>query len=301
MWFLSRAQIRQLQIDLASLGYYNMAIDGQYGNGTRTAVRNFQRDNGLKVDGSAGSITRRAVESAVANLAKGDTKLPEPSKNVPVDVQWLDRQTEIIRVKLSDVEMKVYSANTVQTVSARLKSIIGKKPILIFNGGLFTRTRHMSYAKSDGVELTRVAPSMWAMCQINDRIDLVGITWARNNGREKDITQAIGAYPTLVVAGKKSFDVSTASNFANVRHPRLAFGLDDDYLYAVIVHGRNSKDGHFGATLNEMADLCVRLKLKHAINLDGGGSISAYDGNGKRLDKNPEVRPVKTIVEIYVK
>jgi len=301
---LTREQARQLQIDLASLGYYNMAIDGLYGNGTREAVRRFQRDNGLVVDGSAGAITRRAISVAIQRLTIGGTKTPESNKVPNMDVIWLDRQVQIFKLPLSEIRMEVFGHPRVQTVQAKVRSLANNnKPILAFNGGLFSGLRHMSYAKSGGIELTPTAPSLWTIGQFKDgRMDLVGISWAKANNRFNDITDAIGAYPTLVINGEKRFDSNIyATSFGNSRQPRLAYGMDDTHLYAVIAHGRNSKLGHFGMTLNEMADLCVRLKLKHAINLDGGGSISVVDRNGNRLDKNPDSRSVKTMILIYPK
>lgn len=43
--------IAQMQQELASGGYYRGAIDGVIGNGTRSAIRAYERDNGLRVDG----------------------------------------------------------------------------------------------------------------------------------------------------------------------------------------------------------------------------------------------------------
>ncbi|MEO8439442.1 MAG: peptidoglycan-binding protein [Spartobacteria bacterium] len=41
----------RVQRQLAEAGYYRGAIDGIVGDGTRRAIRNFERDNGLPVDG----------------------------------------------------------------------------------------------------------------------------------------------------------------------------------------------------------------------------------------------------------
>ncbi len=42
---------RRVQRQLSAAGYYRGAIDGVVGDGTRSAIRSFERDNGLKVDG----------------------------------------------------------------------------------------------------------------------------------------------------------------------------------------------------------------------------------------------------------
>ncbi len=49
--------VADLQRALKQLGYYSKEVDGQFGTGTRTAVRAFQRANGLSVDGVAGQKT----------------------------------------------------------------------------------------------------------------------------------------------------------------------------------------------------------------------------------------------------
>ena len=54
-------EVQALQQRLAALGYYNGAIDGDFGRVTDTAVKAFQRANGLYVDGVVGPLTRQAL------------------------------------------------------------------------------------------------------------------------------------------------------------------------------------------------------------------------------------------------
>lgn len=49
--------VRSLQKRLKELGYFSSSVDGDYGDMTENAVRLFQEQNGLKVDGKAGSET----------------------------------------------------------------------------------------------------------------------------------------------------------------------------------------------------------------------------------------------------
>ena len=51
----------ELQARLQYIGYYNGAIDGKFGYGTYWALRNFQQDYGLDVDGIAGASTKTAL------------------------------------------------------------------------------------------------------------------------------------------------------------------------------------------------------------------------------------------------
>ena len=50
-------EVRRIQQKLKSMGYYTGSVDGIYGTQTQSAVRKFQRDNGLTVDGIAGPKT----------------------------------------------------------------------------------------------------------------------------------------------------------------------------------------------------------------------------------------------------
>ena len=50
-------EVRRIQQKLKNWGYYTGSVDGIYGSQTKNAVRKFQRDNGLTVDGIAGPKT----------------------------------------------------------------------------------------------------------------------------------------------------------------------------------------------------------------------------------------------------
>lgn len=58
----SRGQeVRQIQTKLKNWGYYNGAVDGIYGWQTESAVKSFQKKNGLTPDGVAGKQTLNAM------------------------------------------------------------------------------------------------------------------------------------------------------------------------------------------------------------------------------------------------
>ena len=54
-------EVKQIQTKLKRWGYYNGNIDGIYGSKTVSAVKYFQRTNGLTVDGIAGTQTLQAM------------------------------------------------------------------------------------------------------------------------------------------------------------------------------------------------------------------------------------------------
>lgn len=54
-------EVRKIQEKLKRWGYYDGAVDGIYGSKTLSAVKSFQRKNGLAVDGIAGEKTLSAM------------------------------------------------------------------------------------------------------------------------------------------------------------------------------------------------------------------------------------------------
>ena len=59
------ADVTKLQTALNAQGYDCGAADGIFGAATEKAVRAFQKDNGLAVDGIAGRMTWTAIERAL--------------------------------------------------------------------------------------------------------------------------------------------------------------------------------------------------------------------------------------------
>jgi peptidoglycan hydrolase-like protein with peptidoglycan-binding domain len=64
-------EIKKLQTELGRLGFDPNGIDGKYGNGTFKAVQQFQKANGLQVDGQAGTNTLAAIEKSINGTPKG--------------------------------------------------------------------------------------------------------------------------------------------------------------------------------------------------------------------------------------
>lgn len=70
-------EVIQIQKKLKYWGYYDGDVDGIYGSKTKTAVEKFQRKNGLKVDGIAGTNTLKAmgIQSSSSYNYDNDAKL----------------------------------------------------------------------------------------------------------------------------------------------------------------------------------------------------------------------------------
>lgn len=84
-------EVVKLQQALQSRGYYKGTIDGIYGEGTKTAVSNFQRESGLAVDGIAGSNTFAALYSNTT-VSRGTSIIR--TNYSQDDLYWLSRIIE---------------------------------------------------------------------------------------------------------------------------------------------------------------------------------------------------------------
>ena len=62
--------IRQRQMNLKFLGFYNKSIDGVEGEGTKQAYKDFQKTNGLVVDGIYGVNTDAKLIAVIKEIQK---------------------------------------------------------------------------------------------------------------------------------------------------------------------------------------------------------------------------------------
>lgn len=99
----------------------------------------------------------------------------------------------------------------------------------------------------------------------------------------------------------------SSAQFYDKRHPRAAFGYDDDGNgYLVVIDGR-FKGQADGATIYETAYICHMLGMTEAINLDGGGSTTLWTEktgvinhpyDNKKFDHEGE-RSVPNLIVVY--
>jgi len=70
--------VSQIQQVLKQQGFYGGNVDGVFGNGTETALKGFQKEYGLTVDGKAGTATLKALgitQSTTQSSDSGDVNL----------------------------------------------------------------------------------------------------------------------------------------------------------------------------------------------------------------------------------
>ena len=82
---LTAEEIKELQQKLKDLGYKMTMIDGDFGNETKTAIQDFQKDNDIEATGIANSETLKALKKA--KTSKSDTKKHELTAEEVRDLQ----------------------------------------------------------------------------------------------------------------------------------------------------------------------------------------------------------------------
>lgn len=117
--------VKELQNQLKKLGYYSGTADGKYGSGTVTAVKKFQKANGLTADGKAGAKTRALLE--IKSSAASSSGTSSSSSGAAVLTRTLRRgctgeDVKAVQTRLKDLgyfSNKIdgsYGSNTITAV-----------------------------------------------------------------------------------------------------------------------------------------------------------------------------------------
>ena len=149
-------EVKALQSALYQLGFYKKTLDGVYGSGTRTAVRDFQKATGLSVDGVAGPVTIGKLETLTGididgassgntgntgnNGSTGSTETPSTGEGlfggVYTTIQYGDKGD---RVKILQQALKAVGYN--------ISKVDG-----IFGSGTYTAVREFQRNEKLGVD-----------------------------------------------------------------------------------------------------------------------------------------------------
>ena len=94
------AEVRKMQNRLKELGYLKGSADGDFGAATEAAVKSFQAQNGLAVDGKAGTATLNKLYSANAKKAPANvTNTPKPTATPFTSFKHGDTGAEVKRMQ----------------------------------------------------------------------------------------------------------------------------------------------------------------------------------------------------------
>lgn len=96
-------EVRKLQGRLAELGYYAGGVDGIYGSTTTSAVKAFQRANGLSGDGQAGTQTQTKLYSANAKYATSPVTTANPDQTRTLSVGMTGNDVYALQERLIEL------------------------------------------------------------------------------------------------------------------------------------------------------------------------------------------------------
>ncbi len=129
----------------------------------------------------------------------------------------------------------------------------------------------------------------------------------RNLYSKEDIEFAVTGAPQIVRKGLnvyKGLSEGLTSRFVDARHPRTGIGTtkNNEEIFIIAVDGRQPQIS-IGMTLNELAELFIKLECHNSLNLDGGGSTTMWV-NGKVVNSPSDPtgeRPVSDAILIIEK
>lgn len=88
--------VKELQQNLVKLGYLCGEADGKFGKQTEAAVRSFQKDNGLKEDGIAGSVTQTVINTLLAGKQPQNDESTEAPKTTEERLAALEEAVALL-------------------------------------------------------------------------------------------------------------------------------------------------------------------------------------------------------------
>jgi len=117
---------------------------------------------------------------------------------------------------------------------------------------------------------------------------------------EKNDRDFLGGSPALLLNNKIVDEFPNLDHgFIHGKHPRIGIGGTDSFIYIVISNGRSRWRRWYGSTLSEFTKIFIQLGCKDAINLDGGGSITAVKKLGYYFKLGS--RKVANMIAFYLK
>jgi exopolysaccharide biosynthesis protein len=289
--------VRDLQSALVALGYDPKGVDGIFGPGTDAAVRQFQKDNQLVVDGIAGPATYRTLNATLRNLQTSN-----PSPKVYKTLRRFSSNVHVLELPMNkffvDVDLGVRGRLETVRKIVEDKRKAGKKIVGGTNGGFFefnASSEHLGMLIDNGLYYS--PPHNYFIDLIyykNGKVEIVnlhGYDKEKLTSLQRNAYWGIGTSYSLIQNGVINLENSHKFDHAKQRHPRTLLGVTkDDKWLMVVVDGRTSTN--LGVTAQQSAEIMRELGAYQAVNLDGGGSSTmVVVENGKAVLKNRPGNP----------
>lgn len=148
--------VRQLQTDLAALGYYTGNITGHFGSLTKDAVVKFQRANGLTADGIVGAKTLARIEA----LRKGASSSGSSSSSSSSSASNSSGSSASSSGSSSLLQYGVKGSEAVRKLQQNLKALgYYKTGSITGNYGSLTKEAVMQFQRDNGLTADGIAGS----------------------------------------------------------------------------------------------------------------------------------------------
>lgn len=108
------SDVKRLQQRLKDLGYYTGSVDGKFGQGTESAVRDFQAAHKLTVDGKAGKSTQTTLYGSSAKKKTATTVTAKPASGSGTKATPKPSTTSSYTNGKTDIYLEVGSNNAKQ-------------------------------------------------------------------------------------------------------------------------------------------------------------------------------------------
>lgn len=270
--------VKLLQEALIILGYDPRGVDGSFGPGTDAAVRQFQKDNNLAVDGSVGPATIRILNANLHNLNAANPTTPSIYQSLRlyssnIHILELNPNNFIIDLDLG-IRGKLEKVSTI----VKQKYLQNNKVVAGINAGFFifnNNREHLGLLIDDGLYYSPPSADFIDFIYYKNGkteiVNLIGYDQQKLSDLQKNAYWAMGTSYSLIQNGKINLENSYKFDHAKYRHPRTLLGVkaDGTFLF-VVVDGRTSLS--LGVNATQSAELMQRLGAVQAVNLDGGGS-----------------------------
>jgi peptidoglycan hydrolase-like protein with peptidoglycan-binding domain len=142
------SDVKSVQTQLKTLGYYTYTVDGVYGNGTIAAVSAFQKNNSLSVDGLVGSVTYAKIFSSSAVAASSSSDSDGSSSD-----DSSDSSTTYVSLSLGS------SGDEVKALQKALKAL-GYNVVADGNFGALTQTAIRQFQQLNGLTVDGTAGAL---------------------------------------------------------------------------------------------------------------------------------------------
>lgn len=298
----STEDIKKIQLTLKHKGYYNGIVDGIFGSGTESALKNFQQANGLVADGVAGAKTIEKLYTSsnaknnyntVSSLDQIDS-LPKPCKpgDSGEDVIKIQQALQLMGYYKGKID-GVYGKATINAIKAVQKSnrltidgIAGNATInLLFgnnNSAIQTRneTNNINTNTSESSDTIRPGDSGPRVEQLQKLLSDAGYYNSSIDGSYgNETTKAVKSFQKSKglkadgLAGIKTMELLKNNSYATEnKSSNQSFVSNNVEIYTIEDIGdtpRTSKPGDSG---EDVVKLQQALKLSGYLNSNIDGS-----------------------------